>query len=292
MLALDPQVVEAVWQAVEPRLPVPVDTHPLGCHRRRTPNRRCFQGMIIRLVTGCSWDVAGRLSNTSETTLRRRRDEWIDSGVFSALTEEALAACDRVIGLELSHAAVDASLHKAPAGGEGTGPNFTDRAKLGWKWSLITDRNGIPMGWTAAGANQSDANLVVDTLDSADIRGLLAPVACVHFDKGYDYEFVRVECATRNVNCDIPKRRMRSPNGQPRDQRSRRNRGLTRRPTKATRHRWQVERTNSWLSNLGQLRRNTDRRLDHRRGALELAITFIITVKLVKWVRRWGNITT
>jgi len=171
--------------------------------------------MIIRLVTGCSWDVAGRLSNTSETTLRRRRDEWIDSGVFSALTEEALAAYGRVIGLELSHAAVDASVHKAPAGGEGTGPNFTDRAKLGWKWSLITDRNGIPMGWTAAGANQSDANLVVDTLDSADIRGLLAPVACVHFDKGYDYEFVRVECATRNVNCDIPKRRMRSPTASP-----------------------------------------------------------------------------
>src|ERR1035437_5894653 len=31
------------------------------------------------------------------------------------------------------------SLHKAPCGGEGTGPNPTDRAKIGWKWSVATD---------------------------------------------------------------------------------------------------------------------------------------------------------
>ena len=47
-------------------------------------------------MTGCSWDVAGRLSQTSETTLRRRRDEWIAAGVFAELVEEAIDAYDRI----------------------------------------------------------------------------------------------------------------------------------------------------------------------------------------------------
>jgi len=36
--------------------------------------------------------------------------------------------------------------------------------------------------------------------------------------------------------------------------------------------RWPVERTNSWLSSFGQLRRNTDRRPQHRLAQLALAI--------------------
>ena len=43
--------------------------------------------------------------------------------------------------------------------------------------------------------------------------------------------------------------------------------------------RWTVERTNSWLSNYGQLRRNTDRRIQHRPAQISLAIALIITVK-------------
>ena len=35
--------------------------------------------------------------------------------------------------------------------------------------------------------------------------------------------------------------------------------------------RWRVERTNSWLSNYGQLRRNTDRKPEHRLAQLALA---------------------
>ena len=51
--------------------------------------------------------------------------------------------------------------------------------------------------------------------------------------------------------------------------------------------RWTVERTNSWLSNYGQLRRNTDRRPQHRQAQLALAITLIITVKLIDHRNRW-----
>jgi hypothetical protein len=57
----------------------------------------CFRGILIRLVTGASWvDVEAILDHQfSDTTLRARRDEWIDAGVFEALRTEALAAFDR-----------------------------------------------------------------------------------------------------------------------------------------------------------------------------------------------------
>ncbi|MHB8669158.1 MAG: transposase [Acidimicrobiales bacterium] len=176
MLALEPRVVEAVWQAILPRLPDrPAPRHPLGCHRPRVADRQCFVGILTRLVTGCSWDVAGRLCSVGETTLRRRRDEWLAVGVFDGLVDESLAGYDRIIGLDLTDTAIDASLHKAPFGGEGTGPNPTDRAKSGWKWSLVTDRHGIPFGWAIDGANRNDAKMVAATLDAAIARGRSRP---------------------------------------------------------------------------------------------------------------------
>ena len=51
--------------------------------------------------------------------------------------------------------------------------------------------------------------------------------------------------------------------------------------------RWPVERTNRWLTNYGQLRRNTDRHVQHRVAQLDLAISLILIVKLVKWANRW-----
>jgi putative transposase len=51
-------------------------------------------------------------------------------------------------------------LHKAPYGGEGTGPNPTDRAKLGWKWSVASERHGIPLDWAIDGAHRNDVRLL------------------------------------------------------------------------------------------------------------------------------------
>ncbi len=47
--------------------------------------------------------------------------------------------------------------------------------------------------------------------------------------------------------------------------------------------RWPIERTNSWLSNFVQLRRNTDRRTVHRLAQLALAVALLITAKLIDW---------
>src|SRR5215204_2809953 len=95
MLAVHPRVVDIMWAAIAPRLPVVVDEHPLGCHRRRLADRDCFEAILFRLVAGCSWDVAGRLGKGSETTLRRRRTEWLEAGEFDGLVDESLDGYDR-----------------------------------------------------------------------------------------------------------------------------------------------------------------------------------------------------
>ncbi len=278
MLALQPRVVDAVFSALEGRIPRMVDHHPLGCHRVRTSDRKCFFGMLVRLVTGCSWDVAGRITNTSESTLRRRRDEWMKAGVFGSLVEEAIAGYDKIVGLELSDLSVDGSQHKAPFGGEATGPSPVDRGKRGWKWSIATDANGIPVAWVPASANANDCMLFSPTLDALEARGLLSDVDVVHLDRGYDFDRVRDDCAARRLGSVIPKIRPHGP----------KHTKLKKRQV-VLGQRWPVERTNSWLSNFGQLRRNTDRYSIHRVAALDLAIVLILTVKLVKWADRWNG---
>jgi transposase len=278
MRALEPEVVDAVWAAIEPLLPPPPpDKHPLGCHRPRVADRVCFEAILIRLVVGCAWVDAERLAGNrvSDTTLRGRRDEWIAGGVFDALAAEALHSYDRIIELDLSECAVDASQHKAPCGGEGTGPNPTDRARSGWKWSVFTDRNGIPLGWATAGANRHDTVLFEPTLAEVLALGRLTDTETLHLDRGYDSGPVRELCARLGITDLVGARQRR--HGEPP-------------PAKKLTlgMRWPVERTNSWLSNFGQLRRNTDRRIAHRLAQLSLAIVLLITAKLLDWKDRWS----
>ena len=278
MRAFDPEVVNVIWAAIEPLIPEPVDTHPLGCHRRRAADRDCFAVILVRLATGCSWEDAERLCDcrVSDTTVRSRRDEWIAAGVFDAIANEAISGYDRIIGLDLSDVAVDGSLQKSPCGGEGTGKNPTDRAKLGWKWSILTDRAGIPFGWTADGANRHDSLLLEATLDDAAGRGLLAEIDTLWLDRGYDSRVTRQRLADRDIDdAIIAKKRKR---GSPEPVVKNKAMGL----------RWPVERTNSWLSNYGQLRRNTDRRTIHRLAQLALAVAILITAKLIDWRNRWS----
>jgi transposase len=277
MRALEPEVFDTVWAAIEPLVPVHAETHPLGCHRPRAEDRDCFEVMLVRLVTGCSFEDAERLcgNKVSDTTVRARRDEWERAGVFDAVAAEAIRAYDKIIGLDLSDVAVDGSLHKSPAGGEGTGKNPTDRAKLGWKWSVLTDAKGIPIGWVADGANRHDSVLLEPTLAHAGASGLLADIETIWLDRGYDSKLTRERLVEHNIDDAVIAKK--------------RTRGMT----TATKSlpmglRWPVERTNSWLSNFGQLRRNTDRKPVHRLAQFALAVAFLLTAKLIDWRNRWS----
>ena len=250
MRALEPEMANAVWEAVEGLLPSREDNHPLGCHNPRIPDRICYQGILTRLVTGCSWTTAEHLpgGQVSDTTLRARRDERVEAAVFENLEAEALAAYDRVIGLDLTDVSVDGSQHKAPCGGEGTGKNPTDRAKLGFKWSITVDRNGIPLSSVPAGANRHDTVLFAPTLPAVADQGLVPDIETLHLDRGYDNNGVHQLCDSLGITDVICAKKR--PGGQANHTKIRTPLGM----------RWTVERTNSWLTNYGQLRRNTTRR--------------------------------
>ncbi len=233
--------------------------------------------MLVRLVTGCSFEDAELLCGrkVSDTTARARRDEWIEAGIFELIADEAIGAYDKIIGLDLSEVAVDGSSHKSPAGGEGTGKNPTDRAKLGWKWPVLTDANGIPVGWAIDGANRHDSVMLEPTLEHAARLGLLCDIETIWLDRGYDSEATRLRL--RDLGIDdavIAKKRKRGT------------------PSMAKKLpmglRWPVERTNSWLSNYGALRRNTDRKIKHRLAQFALAVAFLLTAKLIDWRNRWS----
>jgi transposase len=277
MRALDPEVRDTVWAAIEPLIPARLDTHPLGCHRQRKRDRDCFEVILVRLVTGCSWEDAERLcgNKVSDTTVRGRRDEWNRAGIFDRIANDAIEGYDRIVGLDFSDVSVDGSSQKSPCGGPGTGPNPVDRAKLGWKWSIVVDAGGIPLGWEVAGANRHDSILLASTLDDLGGRGMLDEIDTIWLDRGYDSELTRDRLAERGItDALIATKRKRGQKGPAKNQPM----GL----------RWPVERTNSWLSNFGQLRRNTDRKRAHRVAQLSLAITFLIVAKLIDWRNRWS----
>jgi transposase len=224
--ALQPYIIEPIWEQFCALLPEHKTDHPLGCHRRRIPNRVVFEKLVQILVFGCAYERIADAS-CSESTLRRRRDEWIELGVMERLREISLEAYDRLIGLELSEVAVDGCLTKAPCGGQKAGRNPVDRGKQGIKRSMAVDASGIPVGATTAPANRHDSPLLVPTLEAVTkTLGSLPEETSVHLDRGYDSNLTRERLEELGLGWEI------SGKGKPA-------------PFWASR-RWVVERTSSW----------------------------------------------
>jgi hypothetical protein len=53
--ALPPSILEPLWDHFAALLPHRDDTHPLGCHRPRIPDRVIFDKLIQILVFGCGY---------------------------------------------------------------------------------------------------------------------------------------------------------------------------------------------------------------------------------------------
>jgi transposase len=205
------------------------------------------------------------------------------SGDLRPCSDDALEGYDRIIGLDFSDVSVDGSLHKSPCGGQDSGPNPTDRGKCGWKWSIVVDGNGIPLGWEVAGANRNDSILLAPTLDDLGGRGMLNEIETIWLDRGYDSDLTRDRPADRHITDAIIATKRKRGTSTPAPQKK------EPRPEQSMGRRWPVERTNSWLSNFGQLRRNTDRKRRHKVAQLSLAITFLLTAKLIDWRNRWST---
>ena len=273
MRALRKETLDAAWASAEALIPADGVAHRFGGGRPRVDNRVCFNAIVVRLVTGCSWETAALLTpeQVSAATLRRRYKRWNNAGMFDWTAEEAIESHDRIVGLDYSAAAVDGSIHKAPCGGPGTGKSPVDRAKSGWKLSLLSDAAGIPLGWATDTAGRHDSKLLAPTLVSASRLGVIPHFETLLTDRGYTGRPAR-ECAASFGVTDFDCAR-RSAKGR-----------VKHTPLGG---RWVIERANSWMSNFGQIRRSTDRDPRMRLGQIALAVALILIVKLIDWRDRY-----
>jgi transposase len=262
--ALPPYLIEPIWQQFSALLPEREVNHPLGCHRPRIPERIVFEKLVQVLVFGCAYQRIAD-GTCSATTLRDRRDEWIELGVMDALRELALESYDRFVGLELSEVAVDCCITKAPCGGEEAGRNPVDRGKQGIKRSTAVDAEGIPIGSVTAPANRHDSPLLVPTLEHASASvGAMLDGTSVYLDRGYDSDLTRRRLEDRKLRAEISKK------GKPA-------------PLQATK-RWVVERTSSWHNAHKKLVWCTER----RGVVIEFWVAFSEVVIIVRRLIREG----
>ena len=132
-------LLEPVWEqfaVLLPDHPAVDPLHPLGCHRRRVPDRVVFDHVVAALVHG-SGDERIATPGCSDRTIRRRVQEWAELGVAQTLHTLTLAHDDRMIGLDLDDIVVDGCITKAPCGGEKAGRSPVDRGKQGLKRSTL-----------------------------------------------------------------------------------------------------------------------------------------------------------
>ncbi len=81
--------------------------------------------------------------------------------LFQKLYEILLSELNHADKIDWSRALVDSATMKAPSGGEKTGPNPTDRRKLGSKVHILVDAKGIPLAMKLTGANSHDITQIL-----------------------------------------------------------------------------------------------------------------------------------
>jgi transposase len=273
--ALPSSVIDPICDQFAALLPDREVVHPLGCHRPRIPDRIVLDKLIQVLVLGVSYAKIAD-SSCSATTIRGRRDEWVDAGVFEALEQLCLDAYDRIVGLHLENVSVDGCITKAPCGGEAAGKSPVDRGKQGTKRSSMTEAAGIPVGCVVAPANRPDSPLLRPTLEKLgrfdEGMGVGLPEdITVHLDAGYDS--AKTRDLLEEMGCDA----VISQKGFPLQAGAR----------------WVVERTHSWHNRgFKKLAICTERRTRVIEAFIALANAVIIVRRLLRtaWTtHRWDT---
>lgn len=125
----------------------------------------------------------------------------------------------------------------------------------------MVDRRGTPLAVLITGANCHDSMVFEDLLDAIprikQRRGARRRrPAKVHTDKGYDFPKCRSALSKRGIKVRIARRGKESSK-------------------RLGRHRWVVERTLAWLSQMRRLRVRYERRADLHEAFLQLGCALI-----------------
>jgi transposase len=258
-------LVDPLWEqfaVLLPVRPVVAPSHPLGCHRRRIPERVVFDHVLAALVHGSGYERIAT-SGCSDRTIRRRLREWAAAGLAEQLHTLALQAYDKMIGLELDELAADGCITKAPGGGDVAGRSPVDRGKGGLKRSVVTDGGGIPL-------HVVSAPLLRPTLAGLDRLDRLPEAVTVELDAGYTGAPTAALLAELGFEGSIARKGVPAP--------------------VQAGTRWVVERTHAWMNGYGKLRRCTERCRQIVDFYLFLAAALVVVRQLIQRARlryRW-----
>ncbi len=235
---------EKFYESARPMLPAEREIGPQG-GRPPKSHRVVLKVIWFVLVTGCRWkDVPQEMGCCGETA-RTRLQAWECAGIWDQLHRLLLTMLNHEHRLHLETAIIDTTHVRAFGGGDATGPSPVDRRKKGTKYTLLVDRDGVPLVMRAVPANRSDQLEILPTIVEFPAVGGKPGRPRTHPDKlyadaGFDCEATR--CILRWLGIEPHIRRRNDAHG-----------------SHLGRVRWVVERTISWIKGLRRMRVRYDR---------------------------------
>lgn len=170
-----------------------IERRPPTTGRPPLPTVRVVETLRYFLREGVQWrELRATVGRACGSTLRRRLDAWS----ATALLRQVHLVLIRMVraGPEAMawDVVVDSCSVRAKRGGELTGPNPTDRGKLGTKYHVVVSTDGLPLGAVASAANVHDTRLFPHLLLLA--LAVCAAIGRLYADAGYDSAENRTLC--------------------------------------------------------------------------------------------------
>jgi transposase len=240
----DARMPEKFYELARPMLPPEKKIGPEG-GRRPKGHHVVLKVIWFVLVSGCRWKDVPREMGCCGETARTRMQAWERAGIWDQLHRLLLTMLREEHQLHLKTAIVDTTQVRAFGGGDATGPSPVDRRKKGTKYTLLVDRDGVPLVIRAVPANRSDHLEILPAVISFPAVGGKPGRPCTHpkklyADAGFDCEATRSILRWLGIEPHI--RYRNSPHG-----------------SHLGRIRWVVERTISWIKGLRRMRVRYDR---------------------------------
>ena len=201
----------------------------------------------------------------SGSTVHRRFQRWVELGCFEAIWRRLLQHYDDEIGLQWHWQSADASLHKAPLGGEKNRSQSHRSRQERHQAAPPHRRCRLPIAVALTAANRPDKEAIGVLLDARVVRAPSDVEQHLCLDKGYDY--ADAERAVRRRRY-IPHIRRRGEE-----------RRACRRGTRA--RRWVVERTTSWFNRCRKLLIRWEKKPQNYLALVHLAAAIIVWRALV-----------
>jgi putative transposase len=109
------EIPDALWERIRPILEDYWPKKATG--RKHAEWRRCLDGIIFRMRTGCQWNQMPKTFG-DDSTVHRWFQRWNKDGVMQRIWAELTSECEELGGLSWEWQAADGAMAKARFGGK------------------------------------------------------------------------------------------------------------------------------------------------------------------------------